>query len=54
MVCAPHPKAARYCQELQRVTWFLRHGNVFRARPTVHDLTTDIGIESGKLAKSGP
>jgi hypothetical protein len=38
------------------VKWFLWHGNVFRARHTVDDLTTDltddVGVESGKLAKA--
>ena len=37
--------------------WFLWHGNVFRARQTVDDLTTDLTdtdtvVESGKLAKA--
>ena len=41
--------------QLQRVKWFLWHGNVFRARQSVDDLTTDltdVGVESGKLAKA--
>jgi hypothetical protein len=40
---------------LQRVKWFLWHGNVFRARQTVDDLTfdlADVGVESGKLARA--
>ena len=48
-------RSANIAQELQRVKWFLWHGNVFRARQTVDDLTTDItdvGVESGKLAKA--
>jgi hypothetical protein len=48
-------RAADIAQDLQRVKWFLWHGNVFRARQTVDDLTTDItdvGVESGKLAKA--
>ena len=48
--------SANIAQELQRVKWFLWHGNVFRARQTVDDLTTDlttdVGVESGKLAKA--
>ena len=37
--------------------WFLWHGNVFRARQTVDDLTTDLTdtdtvVESGKLTKA--
>ena len=48
--------SANITQELQRVKWFLWHGNVFRARQTVDDLTTDlttdVGVESGKLAKA--
>jgi hypothetical protein len=39
------------------VKWFLWHGNVFRARQTVDDLTTDLTdtdtvVESGKPAKA--
>ena len=54
--CAPET-SANIAQELQRVKWFLWHGNVFRARPTVDDLTTDLTdtdtvVESGKLAKA--
>ena len=52
-------RSANITQELQRVKWFLWHGNVFRARQTVDDLTTDlttditdVGVESGKLAKA--
>ncbi len=48
--------SANIAKELQRVKWFLWHGNVFRARQTVDDLTTDlttdVGVESGKLAKA--
>ena len=36
-------RAADIAQDLQRVKWFLWHGNVFRARQTVDDLTTDVG-----------
>jgi hypothetical protein len=42
---------------LQRVKWFLWHGNVFRARQTIDDLAFDLadaGVESGKLAQGGP
>jgi len=51
----PPEISTNIAQELQRVKWFLWHGNVFRARQTVDDLTTDItdvGVESGKLAKA--
>ena len=52
----PPERSAHITQELQRVKWFLWHGNVFRARQTVDDLTTDlttdVGVESGKLAKA--
>ena len=52
----PPERSANIAQELQRVKWFLWHGNVFRARQTVDDLTTDltddVGVESGKLAKA--
>ena len=47
---SPDPAA-----QLQRVKWFLWHGNVFRALQTVDDLTSDlvdVGGESGKLAKA--
>ena len=47
--------SADIAQELQRVKWFLWHGNVFRARQTLDDLTTDptdVGVESGKPAKA--
>ncbi len=49
--------SASIAEELQRVKWFLWHGNVFRARQTVDDLTTDLTdtdtvVESGKLAKA--
>jgi hypothetical protein len=49
--------SANIAQELQRVKWFLWHGNVFRARQTVDDLTTDLTdtdtvVESGKLTKA--
>jgi hypothetical protein len=50
----PPEISANTTQELQRVKRFLWHGNVFRARHTVDDLTTDLtdtGVESGKLAK---
>ena len=49
-------RSANITQELQRLKWFLWHGNVFRAQQTVDDLTTDlttdVGVESGKLAKA--
>jgi len=51
----PPETAPDVAAQLQRVKWFLWHGNVFRARQTVDDLTTDItdvGVESGKLAKA--
>ena len=54
MFCATPEGGAGIAQGLQRVPWFLRYGNVFRALQTVHDLTTEIVIEAGKLAKSGP
>ena len=53
--CAPETAPDVAAQELQRLKWFLWHGNVFRARQTVDDLTTDITdtvVESGKLAKA--
>ena len=42
-------------EELQRVKWFLWHGNVFRARQTVDDLIMDITDADGsvELAKLG-
>ena len=54
--CAPE-MALDVAAQLQRVRWFLWHGNVFRARQTVDDLTTDLTdtdtvVESGKLAKA--
>jgi hypothetical protein len=52
--CAPET-SPDVAAQLQRVKWFLWHGNVFRARQTVDDLTTnltDVGDESGKLAKA--
>ena len=54
--CSPET-SANIAQELQRVKWFLWHGNVFRARQTVDDLATDLTdtdtvVESGKLAKA--
>jgi|NGEPerStandDraft_6_1074524.scaffolds.fasta_scaffold38132_1 hypothetical protein len=45
-------------EELQRVKWFLWHGNVVRALHTVDDLTTDLAdidagrVELDKLAKA--
>ena len=52
----PPERSANIAQDLQRVKWFLWHGNVFRALQTVDDLTdltdTDTGVESGKLAKA--
>lgn len=51
----PPERSANIAQELQRVKWFLWHGNVFRARQTVDDLTTDLtdgGVEPVKLAKA--
>src|SRR5262249_36829161 len=43
--------------DLQRLKWFLWHGNVFRALRTVEDLTADLetlhpGEEPGKLGKA--
>jgi hypothetical protein len=43
--------------ELERLKWFLRHGNVFRALATVEDITTDLDIanpnaEQAKLGKA--
>jgi hypothetical protein len=54
--CAPQT-APDVAAQLQRVKWFLSHGNVFRARQTVDDLTADLtdadaSVESGKLAKA--
>ena len=34
--------SANIAQELQRVKWFLWHGNTFRARQTIDDITTDL------------
>ncbi|HEY4993092.1 MAG TPA: ISKra4 family transposase, partial [Nakamurella sp.] len=53
----PSERSADIAQELQRLKWFLWHGNVFRARQTVDDLTTDLTdtdtvVESGKLTKA--
>jgi len=41
--------------QLQRVKWFLWHGNIFRARQTIDELNADLadtGGESGKLTKA--
>jgi len=38
--------AARTGQELQRVKWFLWHGNVFRAQQVIDDLAFDHDIEN--------
>jgi hypothetical protein len=43
--------------ELERLKWFLWHGNVFRALATVEDITTDLDIanpnaEQAKLGKA--
>jgi hypothetical protein len=53
----PSERSANIARELQRLKWFLLHGNVFRALQTVDDLTTDLTdtdtvVESGKLAKA--
>jgi hypothetical protein len=53
----PSERSANIARELQRLKWFLWHGNVFRALQTVDDLTTDLTdtdtvVESGKLAKA--
>jgi hypothetical protein len=42
----PIDTAARACEELQRVKWFLWHGNVFRARQAIDDLVIDLDIEN--------
>jgi hypothetical protein len=52
--CAPET-SPDVAAQLQRVKWFLWHGNIFRALQTVDDLDadlTDAGVESGKLAKA--
>src|SRR5450631_550866 len=54
--CAPE-MSVNIAQELQRLKWFLSHGNVFRALQMVDDLTTDLTDtdtdgESGKLTKA--
>ena len=41
--------AADVLKELQRVKWFLWHGNVFRALQTVEDLEFDLDIEGAGL-----
>jgi hypothetical protein len=47
---------ARIGPDLQRLKWFLWHGNVFRALQTVDDLTTDLetlrlfAVSSGLLS----
>ena len=38
-------RSANIAQELHRLKWFLWHGNVFRARQTVDDITTDLEHE---------
>jgi len=41
--------------QLQRVKWFLWHGNIFRARQTIDELNADLADtagESGKLTKA--
>jgi hypothetical protein len=51
----PPEQSATLAAQLQRLKWFLWHGNVFRALLTVADLTTDltdVGVESGKLARA--
>jgi hypothetical protein len=62
--CAPET-SPDVAAQLQRVKWFLWQGNVFRARQTVDDLTTDLTdtdadadadagavVESGKLTRT--
>lgn len=54
--CAPELSASAATQ-LQRLKWFLWHGNVFRSLHTVDDLTIDLededaGVEHNKLAKA--
>jgi len=46
---------ARIGPDLQRLTWFLWHGNVFRALTTVDDLTADLDTlnPSGEPSKLG-
>jgi len=51
----PPEQSATLAAQLQRLKWFLWHGNVFRALQTVDDITTDLadtGVESGKLARA--
>src|SRR5664279_3084005 len=40
--------------QLQRVKWFLWHGNVFRALHTVDDLTTDLAVPTPSSWTSSP
>jgi hypothetical protein len=44
----PIDVAARTREELQRLKWFLWHGNVFRARQVIDDLVIDLDIENPK------
>jgi hypothetical protein len=53
----PPELSANIINELQRLKWFLWHGNVFRALQTVDDLTVDLEeerapVEHAKLAKA--
>jgi hypothetical protein len=41
----PPQLSATLAAELQRLKWFLWHGNVFRARQTIDDITTDLEDE---------
>ena len=37
----PSERSANIARELQRLKWFLWHGNVFRSLQTVDDITTE-------------
>jgi hypothetical protein len=39
------PHATMVAEELGRLKWFLRHGNVFRALQTAEDLEVDLDVE---------
>ena len=48
----PPELSATISNELQRLKWFLWHGNVFRALQTVQDLEIDLDIEEPSVSQA--
>jgi hypothetical protein len=48
----PGGLATKVGKELERSTWFLWHGNVFHALPTVQDLETDLDVEEPSISQA--